>query len=97
MKDMGEASVILGVKITRKGDSILLSQEKYTEKLLKKFDYYDFNSVSTPYDANSKLKKNKGESISQTQYAQIIESLLCLMSFSRPDIAYAVGRLSRYT
>ena len=28
MKDMGEASVILGVKIIRKGDSILQSQEK---------------------------------------------------------------------
>ena len=69
MKDMGEASVILGVKIIRKGDSILLSQGKYTEKLLKKFGYYDFKSMSTPYDANSKLKKNRGESISQTQYA----------------------------
>ena len=27
MKDMGEAKVILGVKITRMGDSIMLSQE----------------------------------------------------------------------
>jgi len=27
MKDMGEASVILGVKAIRKGDSILLSQD----------------------------------------------------------------------
>ena len=97
MKDMSEVSVILGVKIIRKGDSILLSQEKYTKKLLKKFGYYDFKSVSTPYDANSKLKKNRGESISQTQYVQIIGSLLHLMSFSRPDIAYSVGRLSRYT
>ena len=97
MKDMGETSMILGVKIIRKGDSILLCQEKYTEKLLKKFGYYDFKSVSTPYDANSKLKKNRGESISQTQYAKMIGSLLHLMSFSRPDIAYAVGRLSRYT
>jgi len=41
--------------------------------------------------------KNKGESISQSQYAQIIESLLHLISFSRPDITYAVSRLSRYT
>ena len=97
MKDIGEASVILGVKIIRTEDSTLLSQEKYTEKLLKKLGYYDFKSVSTPYDANSKLKKNKGEFISQTQYAQIIGSLLHLMSFSRPDIAYTVGRLSRYT
>ena len=93
---MGEASVILGVKIIRKGHSILVFQEKYIEKLLKKFGYYD-NSVCTPYDANSKLKKNIGESISQTQYAQIIGSLLHLMSFSRPDFAYVVGRLSRYT
>ncbi|XP_068492265.1 uncharacterized protein [Phaseolus vulgaris] len=47
--------------------------------------------------SGQKEKKNRGESISQTQYAQIIGSLLHLMSFSRPDIAYAVGRLSRYT
>jgi len=60
MKDMGELNMILGVKIIRKGDSILLSQEQYTEKLLKKFGYYEFKSVSTLYDANSKLKKNKG-------------------------------------
>ena len=97
MKDMGEASVILGVKIIRKGDSILLSQEHYIEKLLKKFDYYDSKSVSTPYDCNLQLKKNREEPIAQTQYAQIIGSLLHLMNFSRPDIAYAVGRLSRYT
>jgi len=76
MKDMGEASVILGVKVIRKGDSILLSQEQYTEKPLRKFGYYDFKSVSTHYDANSKLKKNIGKFISQSQYAQIIGSLL---------------------
>jgi len=97
MKDMGEVNVILGVRIIRKGDSILLSHEQYIEKLLRKFGYYDFKPVSTPYDANSKLMKNIGESISQPQYAQIIGSLLHLMSFSRPDIAYVVGILSRYT
>ena len=97
MKDMGETSVILGVKIIRKGDSILLSQEHYVEKLLRKYKYYDFKSVITPYDANYQLKKNRGEPIAQTQYAQIIRSLLHLMNFSRPDITYAICRLSRYT
>ena len=47
MKDMGEANVILGVRIIRKGDSILLSHEQYLEKLLRKFGYYDFKPVST--------------------------------------------------
>ena len=41
MKDMGEARVILGVKIIRNGDNILLSQEHYIEKLLKKFGHFD--------------------------------------------------------
>ena len=65
IKDMGEASVILGVKIIMKGDNILLFQEHYVKKLLRKYKYYDFKSVSTPYDANSQLKKP----IVQTQYA----------------------------
>ena len=33
----------------------------------------------------------------QCEYAQIIKSLMYLMNFSRPDIAYVVCRLSRYT
>nr|KYP36589.1 Retrovirus-related Pol polyprotein from transposon TNT 1-94 [Cajanus cajan] len=83
--------------VVRKGDSILLSQRHYVERLLKKFDYYDCKYVTTPYDVNSQLKQNKGDSLAQSQYAQIIGSLLHLMNFSRPDIAYAVSRLSRYT
>jgi len=67
MKDMSEASVILRVKVIRKGDVIFLFQEQYTEKILRKFDYYDFNSVNTPYDANFKLKKKRRKFISQTQ------------------------------
>ncbi|GMI72562.1 cysteine-rich RLK (RECEPTOR-like protein kinase) 8 [Hibiscus trionum] len=97
MKDMGETNVILGVKIIRKDDSIILSQGHYVEKLLKKFGYFDTKPVNTPYDANTQLKKNIGEPVAQSKYAQIIGSLLRLMNLTRPDIAYAVCRLSRYT
>jgi len=34
MKDMSETSVILGVKVINKGDSILLSQDQYTRNFL---------------------------------------------------------------
>ncbi|RVX00179.1 Retrovirus-related Pol polyprotein from transposon TNT 1-94 [Vitis vinifera] len=44
-----------------------------------------------------KLKKNREHSVAQIEYAQIIGSLMYLMNCTRPDIAYAVGRLSRYT
>jgi len=53
--------------------------------------------VSTPYDANTQLKKNKGEAATQLEYAPIIESLMHLMNFTRLDISYVICRLSRYT
>ena len=90
MKDMSGVKVIMGVKITRMGDSIMLSQEHYIEKMLKRFEYFDVKPVSTPYDANTHL-------VGKAEYAHIIRNLMHLMTFSRPDIAYAVCRLSRYT
>ena len=97
MKDIGETKVILGVKITRMGDSIMLSQERYVKKILKRFGHFDVKPMSTPYDANTHLMKNRGDHVGQAEYAHIIGSLMHLMNFSRLDIEYAVCRLSRYT
>lgn len=61
---MGETSVIFGVRVIRNGDGILLSQKQYTEKLFKKFGYYNFKSVNTTYDTNLNIR----EFVSQSQY-----------------------------
>ena len=53
--------------------------------------------MSTPYDSKVRLVKNCGDSVSQNKYAQIIGNLMFLTNCTRPNIAYAVGRLSRYT
>ncbi|RVW67802.1 Retrovirus-related Pol polyprotein from transposon TNT 1-94 [Vitis vinifera] len=97
MKDLGETEAILGIKITRTPNRLKLSQEHYVEKILRKFEHLDYKPVSTPYDPSSQLKKNREHSVAQIEYAQIIGSLMYLMNCTRPDIAYAIGRLSRYT
>ena len=97
MKDMGMADVILGIKITRTSDGLILSQSHYVDNILGKFDKDNSGVVRTPIDLSLKLSKNKGESISQIEYSRIIGSLMYLMSCTRPDIAYAVSKLSRYT
>ena len=74
----------------------MLSQQHYVEKLLKKFGNFDVTLVNTPYDANIQSKKNQGDSVIQPEYAQIIESLMHLMNFSQPDIAYDMCRLRKY-
>ncbi|KAL6319947.1 hypothetical protein AAG906_037023 [Vitis piasezkii] len=91
MKDLGEAEVILGIKITRTPNGLKLSQEHYVEKILRKFEHLDNKPVSTPYDLSSQLKKNREHSVAQIEYAQIIGSLMYLINYTRPDISYAVG------
>ena len=89
--------MILGIKITRTPNGLKLSQEHYVEKILRKFEHFDCKPVSTLYDPSLQLKKNIEHSVAQREYAQIIGSLMYLMNCTRPDIPYAVGRLSRYT
>ena len=97
MKDLGETSVILGIKITRSKEGISLDQSHYIEKILKKYDYFDCKPASTPYDPSVKLFKNTGEGIRQTEYASIIGSLRYATDCTRPDIAYVVRLLCRFT
>ena len=97
MKDLGEANVILGMRIFRSEKGIHMSLSHSIEKMLKKYNYMDCRPVSTPYDSSVALNKNKGNPISQHKYSQIIGSLLYISNRTRPDISYAVGRLSRYT
>ena len=97
MKDLGEASVILGIKITRSKKGISLDQSHYIEKILKKYNYFDCKPTCTPYDPSEKLFKNTGNSVRQNEYASIIGSLRYATDCTRPDIAYAVGVLCRFT
>ena len=41
MKDLGEASFILGIKITKTSDGIFLDQSHYVEKILRKYNFHD--------------------------------------------------------
>ncbi|KAL6314341.1 hypothetical protein AAG906_021050 [Vitis piasezkii] len=64
-------------------------------KILRNFEHFDCKRVSTPYDPSSQLKKNREYSVAQIEHAHIIGNLMYLMNCTRPDIAYAVGRLNR--
>ena len=51
----------------------------------------------TLVDVTLHFSKNKGENVAQVEYSRVIGSLMYLMSCTRPDITYAVNKLSRYT
>ena len=67
------------------------------DNILEKFNKNDSSVCKTLVDVNSHLSKNKSENVSQFEYSRVIGSLMYLMSCTRPNITYAVSKLSRYT
>src|SRR5574343_366340 len=97
MKDLGETDVILNIKLVREGDGgVVLTQSRYVEKVLSRFGYNDCKPAPTPYDASKIFRKNKRIMRDQLRYSKIIGSMLYLGSATRPDIAFAVSKLSQF-
>nr|GEU88241.1 hypothetical protein [Tanacetum cinerariifolium] len=53
--------------------------------------------TSTPMDTSEKPIPNNGHVVSQLKYYRVIGYLIYVMTYTSPDIAFAVGKLSRYT
>ena len=74
MKDLGEADVILNIKLVKESNGgVILTQSHYVEKVLIRFGYSDYKSVLTSYDASLILRKNKRIMRDQLRYSQIID------------------------
>jgi hypothetical protein len=65
--------------------------------MLLKFQHLGIKEASTPYDSAFKLTENSGRAVAQLEYASAIGSLMYAMHCTRPDISFAVCKLSRYT
>ena len=96
IKDLGEASWVLGMGVTRgrAAGTITLNQSVYIQSLLVRFNMTDCKPVSSP-----SLVTPFPESPycpADTPYQCLVGSLLYASVCTRPDIAEAVGRLTRY-
>nr|GEU87005.1 zinc finger, CCHC-type [Tanacetum cinerariifolium] len=80
MKDIGEADIILGIRIKHESNGIAISQSHYIEKVLKKFNYSDCTPVSTLMDTCEKPMPNKGPVVSQLEYSRVIGCLMYAMT-----------------
>ncbi|KAL5848374.1 hypothetical protein ACOSQ4_006387 [Xanthoceras sorbifolium] len=105
MKDLGAAKQILGMRIKRdtKSKTLLLSQAEYIKKVLSRFNMQDAKPVSTPLGVHFRLSKEQSPKteeerthMAKVPYASAIGSLMYAMVCTRPDIAQAVGAVSRY-
>ena len=100
MKDVGELHFYVGVCIVQdvKNKQVFLHQGHYVEKMVEKFAQTEAKPVSTPADLNVKLQKEDGFSrpVDVTSYQSIVGSLLYAAIATCPDIAQAVGVVSKF-
>jgi hypothetical protein len=96
MKDLGEADIILNIKLIKDERGITHRKSHYVENILSHFGYSDCKPSPTPYDPSLKLRKNRGKGIDQLRYSQIISSLMYPAGATRPDISFATSKLSRF-
>ena len=105
MKDLGEASYVLGIQIIRdrKNRLLALSQASYIDKVLTRFSMQNSKKGLLPSRHGVVLSKEQcpktpqeEEDMRRVPYASPVGSLMYAMLCTRPDICYAVGIVSRY-
>ena len=105
MKDLGDASFVLGIEIhqDRSRGILGLSQRNYIDKVLKRFGMQNSKPGDTPVAKGDKFSLSQCpktnleiQEMEKIPYSSAIGSLMYAQVCTRPDIAFIVGMLGRY-
>ena len=105
MKDMGEASYVIGIEIHRdrsKG-TLGMSHKAYIERVLEKFKISNCTPNAAPILKSDKFSLNQcskndleKEQMVSIPYASAVGRLMHALVCTRPDIVFAIRMLGRY-
>ncbi|KAJ2973122.1 hypothetical protein NUW54_g12124 [Trametes sanguinea] len=97
-RDLGEPKEFLRMRIQRSGSTIRIDQCAYLEKVLQRCGMQNAKSAPTPLPAGYHPMPNTGtaDSTLRSRFQTVIGSLLYIMLGTRPDIAFAVTKLSQF-
>ncbi|GJR95985.1 ribonuclease H-like domain-containing protein [Tanacetum coccineum] len=92
MTDLGPLNYFLGVSVTRNTSGMFLSQQKYATEVLERAGMLTCNPCRTPVDTDSKLAA-AGDPVSDPTLYRRLAGALQYLTFTRPDISYAVQQV----
>lgn len=101
-KNLGEISKILGMRISRerKHRTLHIDQEQYLDKILRKFGFPKATNKTQkiPMEGYDSLRPASVNDVrvDPKEYAKIVGSIIFAMIYTRPDIAFALGRLCQF-
>ncbi|XP_050141134.1 uncharacterized mitochondrial protein AtMg00810-like [Malus sylvestris] len=96
-KDMGKLTYFLGLHIQYNQDgSIFINQSKYERDLLKMAGMEHCKPTSTPSKPHTQLLESEGIPMTDPTLYRSLVGALQYLTFSRPDIAYAVNMVCQF-
>ena len=106
MKDLGKTKFCISLQIEHFPNGVLVHQSTYIKKILKRFNMDKAHPLRSPMVVRSlDVKKDpfrpctKGEELlgPEVPYLSAIGALMYLANCTRPDIAFSVNLLARYS
>ena len=96
MKELGELNHFLGLEVERTKEGLFLCQEKYARDLLQKYGMFDCKPLTLLIEMNSKLSIKEGKDLEDSIMYRLKVGSLIYLTLIRPDVAFAVGVVSRF-
>jgi hypothetical protein len=106
MSDMGELHWLLGIEVKRnlEARTISLSQRSYIQSIIDRYGLTDAKPLSIPLDPHTLLTKEQSPTTTEEfaamrdiPYREAVGSLMYAALGTRPDIAYAVHLVARFS
>ncbi|KAE9310669.1 hypothetical protein PF008_g20393 [Phytophthora fragariae] len=98
IKDQGLLTSYLGVEVGQTVDRVTIRQSKYAREILETSRYLNAHAVGNPMETHARLVPlgKDDESDTSFSYRRATVMLMYLATRTRPDLAFAVGQLSRF-
>ncbi|XP_026455872.1 uncharacterized protein LOC113356857 [Papaver somniferum] len=97
MTDLGPLHHFFGIYVNRSSSGLYLSQSVYAKDIIARASMTNCNPVATPVDTNSKLSATSGPVIEDPTLYRSLDGALQYLTFTRPDISYAVQQVCLFT
>ena len=96
MKQLGPLKFFLGIEVLNSPNGVLLFQQCYIKDILSCTKMLDAKPVHTPMASSTSLSAHEGEPFSDHTLFRNTVGALQYLSITRPDIAFAVNKLSQF-
>lgn len=96
MKDLGSLKCFLGMDFSQCDGCVKVTQKRYIEKILERFNMQECRIRETPCDQKLEYSEDVPKMLDVKKYREAVGTLIYLTTCTRPDLCFVVSKLSQH-